>query len=314
MSNEDSVFKHLPTDLVVQTIMDNSVDTIYFKDRESRFLLNSKAHAQQLNEECPECMIGKSDFDYFPSEFALKAYEDELKIIESGIPILDNLEVWEENGQPMRWFVSYKYPLYDHDNNIIGTWGISREVTKLKQVEEQLKNTIAELAVVNKKLKRLSTKDQLSELYNRHHFNDIIKIQHENSIRHNLHFSLLIIDINDFKEINDSFGHIIGDDVITLFAQRLRSVVRVSDYLFRIGGDEFAVILSNSSIDVGHVVAKKIQDDFLTHPLQVESKTFFVSISIGVANSAETNTTKQLYKLADERMYTQKQFKDTQKK
>lgn len=297
----------LPEGLVIKTIMNNSVDTIYFKDIESRFILNSKAHANQLEESDPLNMLGKSDFDYFPKEFAVKAFNDEQDIIKTGIPVLGRVERWDKDDGETVWFLAYKYPLYDNENKIIGTWGISRDISNLKRTEEKLQETVDALANANEKLKELSVKDSLSELFNRHYFYEVLTIQEENLIRKNVHFSILFIDINDFKMINDTHGHVIGDEVIATFSRHLSKIVRVTDLVFRIGGDEFAIIIPNSNLEEGNVVAQKIDAYFNATSMMVDKCNFKLSLSIGVSNSCETNNTKKLLALADQRMYMEKE-------
>ena len=134
MKNNISIDLILQDELVTQTIMNNSEDTIYFKNLDSKFILNSKAHANQFHEKDVTDMVGKDDFDYFPEEFANIALEDEKTVIQTGRPILGRIEKWNKPDGDVVWFQAYKYPLYDKEGNIIGTWGTSRNITPLKNL------------------------------------------------------------------------------------------------------------------------------------------------------------------------------------
>ncbi len=114
-------------------LMDNIPDTIYFKDRESRFILNNSAHARVLGAGNPSEMLGKTDFDYFAPEHAQKAFNDEQSIIRTGKPLLNDLE----QGLPGEWVSTTKMPLLDEKGEIIGTFGVSRDMTERRQMEEK---------------------------------------------------------------------------------------------------------------------------------------------------------------------------------
>ena len=118
-------------------LMDTVPDHIYFKDRESRFILLNKAHAKDLGAADPSEMLGKTDFDYFPLPLARKAFEDEQRIIAAGVPLIDAVgqELWA--GSDPLWISATKMPLRDAKGEIIGTFGISRDITDRRQMEER---------------------------------------------------------------------------------------------------------------------------------------------------------------------------------
>ncbi|MBN1429546.1 MAG: PAS domain S-box protein [Anaerolineae bacterium] len=137
---------------LLDTLMDNSPDHIYFKDLESRFLRISQAHAGILGAAGPSDAIGKTDFDFFARVHAQEAYEDEQKIIQTGQPMVG---IVEKNVLPdgrSSWVSTTKLPLRDKDGEIIGTFGISRDITTLKQAEEELQQLAERLERSNKEL------------------------------------------------------------------------------------------------------------------------------------------------------------------
>jgi PAS domain S-box-containing protein len=122
---------------LINALMNNLSDHVYFKDLESRFIKTNRSHAQSFGLDDPEKVIGKSDFDFFTREAAQKAFEDEQEIIKTGKPILKEEKLTRKDSSNV-WFSVIKMPLRDNDGNIIGTFGISRDISELKNNEEQL--------------------------------------------------------------------------------------------------------------------------------------------------------------------------------
>jgi PAS domain S-box-containing protein len=119
---------------LVNALMNNIPDHIYFKDRESKFIRNNKAHAMSFGLSDPDQLTGKSDFDFFTREAAQRAYEDEQMIIKTGQPVFKE-EKLTRKDQSVAWFFAMKMPLRDNKGNIIGTFGISRDITLRKRTE-----------------------------------------------------------------------------------------------------------------------------------------------------------------------------------
>jgi len=133
---------------LMRTLMDNLPDHIYFKDHASRFLRINKALAQFLGLNDPAQAIEKTDFDFFTGEHAQQAYEDEQKIIRTG-QLLSTEEKETHHDRPDTWASTIKLPLIDNDRNIIGTFGISRDITKHKLAEEEIKLKNELLQIIN---------------------------------------------------------------------------------------------------------------------------------------------------------------------
>ncbi len=123
---------------LMRTMMDNIPDHIYFKDRDSRFIRVSRSQSNRFGLRDPAEAIGKTDFDFFTEDHARPAFEDEQRIIRTGEPIieLEERETWAD--RPDTWVSTTKMPMRDRDGNIIGTFGISRDITARKMVELQL--------------------------------------------------------------------------------------------------------------------------------------------------------------------------------
>jgi len=126
---------------LMNSLMDNLPDHIYFKDRDSRFIRINDAHAKSFGLSKRGEEIGKSDFDFFTEEHARQAYEDEQSIIHSGKPLIkEEKNTWKD--RPVTWVSTIKLPLTNLDGKIVGTFGISRDITKRKQDEEELNKAL----------------------------------------------------------------------------------------------------------------------------------------------------------------------------
>ena len=123
------------------TLLDNIPDSIYFKDLKSRYIKVNKAFAEKRNVVNLESLIGKSDADFFASDHAAAAYADEQHIIKTGMPIISKEEKEEWPDGKTTWASSTKMPLYDTGGKIIGTFGISRDITQLKHSQEIVKES-----------------------------------------------------------------------------------------------------------------------------------------------------------------------------
>jgi PAS domain S-box-containing protein len=123
---------------LLNSFMDNTPDLIYFKDLNSRFVRNNKAHANSFGLSVTKEALGKTDFDFYTSEHAQKAYNDEQNIIKTGIPIIniEERETWTDGR--ISWAITSKFPLIDKDGVTIGTFGVSRDITIQKQLESEL--------------------------------------------------------------------------------------------------------------------------------------------------------------------------------
>jgi len=290
--------------LLMHAILNNSQDAIYVKDINSQFVLNSMAHAHQFNLADPMYMVGKSDLDYFPEAFAQQAFSDEQEIIRSGKPLIGQIQKFETEPGRITWYSASKYPMFDKEGNIIGTWGTSTEITKLKQVEEAL-------AYANNELKKLAGIDDLSGLHNRRHFytllNRAIK-QHSENIELGFPgtFSLVALDIDHFKTVNDTLGHLDGDEAIRHIARLLLNNCRVTDTVFRIGGDEYAILLLDTGLAAAKEQSERIRKVIETSPLILKGQPHQLTVSMGVACIDGHNDLNEFVHDADCRLYHSK--------
>ncbi|MBN2013240.1 PAS domain S-box protein [candidate division KSB1 bacterium] len=127
--------------ILLRTLMENVPDHIYFKDADSRFVMISNSQAEIFHLNDPNLVIGKTDFDFFTEEHARSAFETEKKIMQTGQPIvgIEEKETWPD--RPDSWVSTTKLPLRDEKGNIVGTFGISRDITRQKLAEQAARET-----------------------------------------------------------------------------------------------------------------------------------------------------------------------------
>nr|WP_241664524.1 GGDEF domain-containing protein [Ningiella ruwaisensis] len=153
------------------------------------------------------------------------------------------------------------------------------------------------------RISQLATKDVLTGLGNRNSFNESVKKLISISKRNDDTFGLLVFDLDNFKSVNDKFGHHEGDQVLIAFADILRHCLRDSDHAFRFGGDEFCCVLIDSNAKANEMVAKRITNAINKHPLFIEHG---VSSSVGATSFIATDTAESIFERADSALYKAK--------
>ena len=157
---------------------------------------------------------------------------------------------------------------------------------------------------LNERLQKAAIIDDLTGVYNRRHLNATLKNVLNYKERYSTTFSLLTLDIDNFKSINDEYGHFTGDDILKKFAQLLQGTLRKVDSVFRVGGEEFNVLLPESDLQQAAKVAEKIRETIFNE-LKLYNRNITVSIGVGELNSEES--IDDLLKRCDKAMYKAKQ-------
>ena len=153
-----------------------------------------------------------------------------------------------------------------------------------------------------------STRDSLTGLYNRRHFDDRIKAEFAYAKRHQLDVAFVMVDVDFFKRVNDTHGHATGDSVLKAVAKNLAKQLRTEDVFARVGGEEFAILLRGVASEGARKLAERLRANIEALPIVAEGKTVAVTISAGCASMSETKdqTPGSLYGLADRRLYDAK--------
>ena len=170
-----------------------------------------------------------------------------------------------------------------------------------------------ELRKINKKLEKLSITDQLTGLHNRRHFEEIFEQELKRAKRNNTIISLILFDIDYFKKLNDTYGHIQGDKALKSVAKCMKRVCkRANDFAFRVGGEEFAIVITNeeskTAIELCEILKKEIEEAQILNENSSVSK--YLTISAGVVSKIpnDLDDIDSFSKIADERLYEAKEL------
>ena len=167
--------------------------------------------------------------------------------------------------------------------------------------------TVIERKQAETRLRHLALHDSLTDLPNRTLFLDRLEMALKRARRDGERVGVLYLDVDDFKEVNDGFGHVVGDELLREVARRLRGCVRASDTVGRMGGDEFTIVLPNiADADAGLIVAEKVREA-LAEPYVIGGRSLEISVSVGVAVYPEDGSDQdRLLRRADAGMYARK--------
>ena len=157
------------------------------------------------------------------------------------------------------------------------------EYQSLDQRLRMLEKENVDLSMKNRALAEISSRDALTGLYTRWYVLDKIEAEMNRALRHGNPMTLLMLDIDHFKQVNDSHGHPVGDQVLQTMGQVLRDCCRIYDIPGRYGGEEFCLMLPETKLDKGLPVADRIRKRIETTPFLVGEKTIHLTASIGVA-------------------------------
>jgi diguanylate cyclase (GGDEF)-like protein/PAS domain S-box-containing protein len=402
--------------MVLQALMDHDGDSVYFKDKSSRYIYINKILAASTDAADPSDMIGKTDHDFFPEAIADKSDEIEEMVMESGKPVTGHVEKVDRPDASSAWFSISKFPLFDQDGEIAGTWGITRDITEIEAVKEKLSvnevkhrtmienisdiiqivdiagivkyispnvkkefgwhaselagksgfeyihpddrmrvmqkyedlvsepesvgsaecrilckdgnyryiemrgknmlsNPLIEGFLLNyhditerkkqeAEIRYLSYHDNMTDLFNRSFFDEEKK---RLDTARQLPLSIIIGDVNGLKLTNDAFGHAEGDRLLIEVARILRKCCRLEEIIARTGGDEFCILLPQTSSENAKVICNRIYKTCKQTKIQFGSRTFNPSISLGHATKTEAGQPiDQIMKNAEDYMYRRK--------
>ncbi len=233
----------------------------------------------------------------------LKSQVDDKGEVRADIPLKTN----DEFGHLARQFNDIRGQLSEANKRLKSQ--VDSADWQLKQTNEQLLAQSEELRRMNEELTRMSITDPLTGLYNRRHFEHLMATEVLLSLRHGEPNSILAIDLDHFKEINDTYGHQAGDRILRRIASLLLENLRRSDILCRVGGEEFVALCRRSNREQAMIVAEKLRRNIADYPMFIGTERVFVTISIGVAslpNDFNTKTSDDLLEQADNALYFSK--------
>ncbi|SHM79299.1 PAS domain S-box-containing protein/diguanylate cyclase (GGDEF) domain-containing protein [Caldanaerovirga acetigignens] len=269
---------------LLRVIIDTIPDLIFYKDQNGVYKLANEA-ARKFLSLLPEEINGRTDWDIYSEAEASKHKEIDYKVMESG-SVQRFEELIKRHDGTLVPFETIKVPVYDAKGSCIGIVAVSRDITRHKRYEEQLKY--------------LSFHDQVTGLYNRRFLEEEIK---RLDTPRQLPISVIMCDLDGLKLVNDVFGHQEGDRLLIKAAEIIRESCRKEDLIARWGGDEFLILLPKTDIKTAEEITRRIKEKCNSQkggPIQV-------SIALGYATKsrAEENIW-QVMKEAEDWMYRNK--------
>jgi len=282
------------TQTFLSSIVDNIPNMVFVKDaKDLKFVRLNKA-GEKLTGYSEKELLGKSDYDFFPKEQADFFTGKDRETLRIGKHVFIVEESIKTKDGTEKILQTKKMPILDKNGNPQYLLGISEDITERKKAEEQLTY--------------LAQYDSLTGLPNRNLFRDRLSLTMARAKRNGQMLALMFLDIDRFKEINDTLGHTIGDEVLQAASGLLRESLRDVDTIARLGGDEFTIILENiTHEDQAIVVAEKIQKAF-SDPVVIQKQEIFVTASIGIAlYPRDAEDIDALLQTADNAMYRAKE-------
>ncbi|MCB1676426.1 MAG: diguanylate cyclase [Halioglobus sp.] len=317
------VLRHLdPSQVVperVKAAFDSLAEGVLILDEDGHIVLSNTSFASRASTGSSS-MVGTNvnDLDW-------NAYQSDKSITAGELPwsrVMRNGE--KETGHRLtlhrgaggeRSFNVNCTPIHDDKNNIRGVISTFDDITELERHNEtlnqtlsELKQTQAEVNLKNLELQQLATRDPLTNCLNRRAFNEQYSLLFEQAKTDGSALVCIMVDIDHFKRINDTYGHGVGDKVIRFVAEVLRKQIRRDDLLGRYGGEEFCVVLAGSSIDQAQVAAERMRKEITSGNPSLFTAALRVTASLGIASiEQEPASGDELVNRADKALYLAKE-------
>lgn len=213
-----------------------------------------------------------------------KVYKEMWDIIQSGKKWHGEIKNRKKNNEAY-WVKVTVSPEFNYNGKITGYTSIRQDISSQKYNEQ------------------VSLIDYLTQLYNKKYYDETLEKEIYSAKRYGYHISLMVLDIDHFKDVNDTFGHLVGDDVLKEFAKLLLLNTRKSDIVARIGGEEFAIIVANENEESACAFARKLRKEISQHMFAAVER---VTTSIGISSLKKDDTSQTLFKRVDEALYKAK--------
>ena len=255
----------------LEMLFDAIPSPIFYKDKEGIYKNCNDAFSKNILGISKKDIIGKSLYDFpekIPKKNADIYYKKDNELLEKAGVQFYTSDVKCSDGIT-RHYNFYKATFVSDTDEALGIVGIMMDITDLQEKE--------------KELKLLASIDPLTKLFNRRHFSEIGGVLFNLTKRENLNLSVLMLDIDKFKNINDTYGHKIGDDVLVALSDKLQMINRKSDLISRWGGEEFVILLPKTSLDGASFIAERIRKEVEKLIIDTDNKEVRFTASIGIS-------------------------------
>lgn len=288
----ETLFRCVPFDVAVAVMIEQNLD----------FYLSTRAGEEALVDEALIARIRTALESRIPVSFAttdvvVKSESHALEARPEVLPLdhaIDSMILVKRRTAGVVFLFRHDPPFRDEDHSLIDIF-----TTQMALLLDNLSS--------RERIQELADSDDLTGIWNKRYFRRQLPHEIERARVYNLPLSLLMFDVDDFKQINDGFGHTIGDVVLSELCGAVRETIRPPDFFVRFGGDEFAVVLPHTDLSGAAAVAERILAKVrqLTIPTDEEGS-IRCSVSIGVAHYRSGESATDLIRRADERLYDAK--------
>ena len=267
---------------MLRAVLASLPDLIYVKDAQSRFLFANQGTAEVMGVVSGAELVGRTDFDFYPESLASGFFHDEQRVIATGEPLVSRDEHVREADGRIRHILTSKLPLRDPGGQPVGVIGIGRNITALKETEAELKRAREDLHFK-------ASHDSLTCLLNRGAILEQLERELARCSRDNLCMAVLLADLDHFKEVNDRYGHPVGDEVLREIASRFAGAIRGYDLVGRYGGEEFLAVLTQCNASGAMARAEQLRQIIAAAPIPTTVGQIHMTVSLGVLASADWN-------------------------
>lgn len=297
---EEAVAGLRASEELFRAFMNASPFMSYIKDSAGRLLFYNRSFAQRFGVS-EYAWLGRTDEQLWSRNLTKSDRIRDLEVM-VGDRIMENEEEIRGADGVIRSLRSFKFPCHDSAGNILLA-GVAVDVSEEVAHKAELERYHRELEEANNRLRKLAVTDELTGLRNRRAFEERLGMEFSMARRRKRELSVLLIDVDDFKKVNDRWGHAAGDEVLRRLGVILQTTVRLPDLPARYGGEEFVVLLPESGEESALGLARRLMarvslEEWDHAPL---------TISIGMASMHDSLTDGfQLVELADEALYAAK--------
>ncbi len=276
---------------MLQLIIDNIPQSVFWKDLDSVFVGGNRSLLEDAGLDSVDQLAGKTDHQLRWHAQADHFRQVDLEVMGTGVARLKMQAADHRRDGTPCWIETSKIPLKDEQGRVVGVLAVTEDITARKYMEQELF--------------RRANYDALTGLPNRGYLDNHLAEAVKRAQRRD-GLALMYFDIDRFKHINDSHGHDVGDEVIRMFANRTRAVLREADFMARLGGDEFVLVVEGlGEREDAAVIAEKLVAA-MAPPFVIAGIRLQVSTSIGVAHFEPGMSADTLVKAADQAMYEAK--------
>ena len=298
--------------LIYHAVLDTSPDSVAVTDLLGNYIFANKQTAILHGYDNTEEFIGKSAFSFFPISEVPKATKYMSLARADGV--IKNIEFNLQRKDGSTFPAELSAALIKNEFGIpVAFIAVTRDITERKRVadqlhdvNEQLRLQLVEIEKLQAILHEQAIQDPLTGLYNRRFMEESLKQEFARASRENQPFSIVMLDMDNLKNLNDKYGHVSGDEALKSLSKLLKDQTRTEDIVCRYGGDEFLIILHNANEQMAIVRLRQWSEKAKEIDIVHEGDHIQVSFSAGIATYPTCKNIEELVRAADKELYDNK--------